>query len=192
MNEEKPKAEPVFFANQAEFRKWLELNHTSEKELLAGYYKVGTGQQNMTWSQSVDEALCFGWIDGIRRSIEKDSYCIRFTPRRPGSTWSAVNIKKVEELIKKGLMHPAGLESYNKRKGQKSGVYSYENIPVSLSPELGHLFKENKKAWEFFEKQAPSYRKTIYRWIMDAKQETTRQRRLKKVISASETGFKLI
>jgi uncharacterized protein YdeI (YjbR/CyaY-like superfamily) len=192
MNEEKNKLKPVFFANQAGFRKWLKENHDKENELLVGFYKVGSGKQNMTWSQSVDEALCYGWIDGVRRSVDGDSYCIRFTPRRPGSNWSAVNIKKVAALTKQGLMQPAGLESFNKRKAHKSGIYSYENKAVRLPAEMERQFKENKAAWEFFESQAPYYRKTRYRWIMDAKQEATRNRRLDKVITASEAGQKLI
>ena len=106
---------PAFFKNQNEFRKWLEKNHYKETELIVGYYKVDSGRHNMSWSQSVDQALCFGWIDGIRRSIDKDSYCIRFTPRRPGSIWSAVNIKKIEELTKKGLMRPEGTAAYEGR-----------------------------------------------------------------------------
>lgn len=184
--------EPVFFRNQAEFREWLQQNHEKENELLVGFYKVGSGKLNMTWSQSVDEALCFGWIDGVRRSIDEDSYCIRFTPRRPGSNWSAVNIKKIEALSKQGLMHPAGIEIFNKRKEHKSGTYSYENKPARLPAEMKRQFKENKSAWEFFEKQAPYYRKTMFRWILDAKQEATRQRRLEKVITASEKRKKMI
>ena len=183
--------EPVFFTNQFAFREWLVQNHDKEKELLVGYYNVGSGKQNMTWSQSVDEALCFGWIDGIRRSVDKESYCIRFTPRRAGSIWSEVNIRKIENLTRQGLMHPAGIESFNKRKFHKSGIYSYENQPVRLSAELERQFKENKKAWEVFNSQSPSYRKTVCRWIMDAKQGTTRHRRLAKVIKAGGEGRKL-
>ncbi len=192
MTKGKNKIEPVFFSDQAEFRKWLEQNHDKENEMLVGFYKVGSGKQNMTWSQSVDEALCFGWIDGVRRSIDEESYCIRFTPRRPGSKWSAVNIKKIEALTKQGLMHQAGIESFNLRKEHKSGTYSYENKPVKLPAEMKRQFKENKTAWEFFENQAPYYRKTMYRWIMEAKQEATRQRRLEKVITASEARQRLI
>lgn len=183
--------EPIFFANLAEFRKWLEKNHDKEKELLVGYYKKGSGKQNMTWSESVDVALCFGWIDGIRRSVDNESYYNRFTPRRPGSNWSTININKVEDLTRKGLMRPAGIEAFNKRKTNKSGVYSYENMPVELPPELEQRFQANKKAWSFFKAQAPSYRKVISRWIMDAKQEATRFRRLQKVISASADEKKI-
>ena len=139
-----------FFTDQAHFRMWLEENHKKENELLVGFYKKNSEKHNMTWSQSVDEALCFGWIDGVRRSIDEESYCIRFTPRRPSSTWSSVNIKKVEELIKNGLMQPAGLEIYNKRKEEKSRVASYESDPKQLDKLLENKFKANKTAWDFF------------------------------------------
>jgi uncharacterized protein YdeI (YjbR/CyaY-like superfamily) len=177
---------PIFFENQTEFRKWLEINHSHKTELLVGYYKVHTGKPSMTWSQSVDVALSFGWIDGIRRSVDKESYCIRFTPRNPDSNWSETNIRKAEELIKQGLMHPKGLALYHNRKKEKSGIYSYENKPGKLPPESEKLFRENKDAWEFFSQLPDSYRKTVYFWILDAKQESTRLSRLKKSISASE------
>ena len=183
---------PTFFTNQANFRMWLEENHKKEIELLVGFYKKDSGKHNMTWSQSVDEALCFGWIDGIRRSIDKDRYCIRFTPRRKSSTWSSVNIKKVEELIKRGLMQSAGLEIYKHRKEDKSGVASYESETKQLDKYLEIKFKANKKAWEFFSKQAPSYQKTIIHWIMTAKQESTRIKRLYKTINESEKQKRLI
>src|SRR6187549_365301 len=118
---------PTFFANQSDFRKWLQKNHTKETELLVGFYKVGSGKPSMTWSQSVDQALCFGWIDGVRKSIDKDSYQIRFTPRKQTSIWSAVNIKKIEELTKQGLMQPEGLASFEKKQEAKSKIYSHEN-----------------------------------------------------------------
>jgi uncharacterized protein YdeI (YjbR/CyaY-like superfamily) len=177
---------PLFFNDQTEFRKWLEKNHKNESELLVGYYKKTTGKSNMTWSQSVDEALCFGWIDGVRRSIDKETYCIRFTPRRPNSNWSTVNIKKVEELLKQGLMQQAGLEIYKQRKSDKSGTASYENRPKQLDTELADRFKSNPIAWEFFSRQAPSYQRTITYWIMSAKQEKTKILRLDKAIYESE------
>jgi uncharacterized protein YdeI (YjbR/CyaY-like superfamily) len=140
----------------------------------------------MTWSQSVDQALCFGWIDGVRRSIDEESYCIRFTPRKQSSTWSSVNIKKVEELIKNGLMQPAGLEIYKHRKEEKSRVASYESDPKKLDTFLEIKFKANKNAWDFFSLQPPYYQKTIIHWIMSAKQESTRIIRLEKTINESE------
>jgi uncharacterized protein YdeI (YjbR/CyaY-like superfamily) len=124
---------PTFFKTQEEFRKWLEENHLTETELLAGFYKVDSGKPSITWPQSVDEALCFGWIDGVRKSIDKERYCIRFTPRKPTSIWSAVNIRKVEEFIKKGQMQPAGLEAYENRKDEKSKIYSFENETKELA-----------------------------------------------------------
>jgi len=182
---------PVFFQDQNEFRKWLEKNHNKESEVIVGYFKVGTGKPSMTWSQSVDQAICFGWIDGIRKSIDKERYCIRFTPRKPASIWSNVNINKVEELKKKGLMKKPGLEVYNKRKDSKSGIYSFENQITKLNENLEKTFKANINAWDFFVKQAPSYKKTIIHWIMSARQETTKITRLSKLIKASENQNKL-
>src|SRR5687767_6119714 len=137
----------TFFATQSEFRKWLKKNHKKETEVLVGFYKVGSGKPSMTWSQSVDEALCFGWIDGVRRSIDKDSYQIRFTHRKPTSIWSAINIRKVEELTGKGLMQPAGLASFEKRKENKSRIYTHEIAEVKFDPTSEKEFKANKKAW---------------------------------------------
>ena len=182
---------PVYFQNQNEFRKWLEKNHKNESEIIVGYFKVATGKPSMTWSQSVDQAICFGWIDGIRRSIDKERYSIRFTPRKLTSNWSNVNIKKVEELKKKGLMKKSGLEVYNNRKDAKSGIYSFEIEITKLDDNSERLFKANKIAWEFFLKQAPSYQKTRSHWIMSAKQETTKISRLNKLIIASEKQIRL-
>jgi uncharacterized protein YdeI (YjbR/CyaY-like superfamily) len=183
--------DPIYFASQEEFRKWLEKNHKTETELLVGYYKVKSGKQNMTWSQSVDQALCFGWIDGIRRSIDKGKYCIRFTPRKPTSNWSKINIDKIAELKKKGLMHPLGLEAFYKREKSKSGIYSFENAPAKLTESLEAGFKANISAWDYFESQAPSYQKMLIHWIMSAKQEKTRFTRLEKLICASEKESRL-
>jgi uncharacterized protein YdeI (YjbR/CyaY-like superfamily) len=179
---------PIFFAKQSDFRKWLKANHKKESELLVGFYKVDSGIPSMTWSQSVDEALCFGWIDGVRKSIDKDSYQIRFSRRKPTSIWSAVNIKKVEELTERGLMHPAGFESFKNRKEAKSKIYSYESNEVNLSPQFEKLFKANKTAWKYFQTLAPSYRKTSISWVMRAKQEVTKLKRLNQLISDSEAG----
>jgi uncharacterized protein YdeI (YjbR/CyaY-like superfamily) len=177
---------PLFFASSTDFRNWLMENHQKETELVVGFYKVGSGKPSMTWSQSVDEALCFGWIDGIRRSIDKDSYCIRFTQRKPTSNWSAINIRKIEELTRQGLMQPAGLESYQLRKEDKSRIYTYENKPVKLAEPFEERFKANKNAWVFFTSQAPSYQKTIMYWVMSAKQTSTQLKRLEKLIAESE------
>lgn len=174
----------TFFSNQNEFRKWLEKHHKKETELMVGFYKVGSGKPSMTWSQSVDQALCFGWIDSVRKSIDEESYCIRFTPRRKTSIWSAVNIKKMEELGKAGLMTEAGLQAYSYRTESKSEIYAHEK-PSGIAVEYEKLFKKDKPAWSFFEKQAPSYKKIIIYWIMSAKQEKTRLSRLEKVINES-------
>ena len=177
---------PIFFPTQKEFRKWLEKNHNKETELIVGFYKVNSGKPSMTWSQSVDEALCFGWIDSVRNSIDKDSYQIRFTPRKSDSIWSAVNIKKVEVLTKKGLMQKAGLESYEKRTLCKSKIYAFENEEVKFSADFEKQFKANKKAWNYFQSLAPSYRKLSSSWVMSAKQEATRIKRLNELIAESE------
>lgn len=181
----------IFFPTPLDFRKWLEENHQNEKELIVGFYKVDSGKPSMTWSQSVDQALCFGWIDGIRRSIDKESYCIRFTPRRPASAWSTVNINKVEALMSQGLMHPAGLEAYKYRKEDKSSIYSFENDVRRLSESLEKRFKDNDLAWSFFITQAKSYQKTIIHWVISAKQEKTQISRLDKVIAESEKQKRL-
>lgn len=182
---------PIFFDSALSFRKWLEANYQSEKEILVGYYKVKTGKPSMTWSDSVDEALCFGWIDGVRRSVDAEGYCIRFTPRSPKSNWSAVNIAKMEELILVGKMTPAGLAAYQKRLEGRSEIYSYENRPEKLAAEMEAKFREKSAAWSFFEVQAPSYKKTIIYWIMSAKQEATRISRLNKLVESCSEGKRL-
>src|SRR6187455_2768905 len=140
---------PTFFAKPSGFRKWLQKNHKKETELLVGFYKVGSGKPSMTWSESVDEALCFGWIDGVRKSIDKDSYQIRFTQRKSTSIWSAINIRKMEELTKAGLMQPAGLACFEKRTESKSRIYSHEKDEVALPKDFTKQFKANKKAWDY-------------------------------------------
>jgi len=180
-----------FFETAADFRKWLEQNHSSEKEIWVGYYNKGSRKTAMTYGQSVDEAICFGWIDGTRRSVDEISYCNRFTPRRATSTWSAVNIRKAETLIREGLMHPSGMECYERRKEEKSIIYSYENEPVRLSNEMEDILRANEEAWLFFTSSAPSYQRTSRYWILSAKQEITKMNRLVKLIKASEAGEKL-
>lgn len=178
--------EPLIFKTPAEFCKWLDKNHNKETELIVGFYKKGTGKPSITWPQSVDVALCYGWIDGVRRSIDEESYTVRFTPRKPNSTWSTVNIIKMQDLIVKGLVKPEGIAAFEKRKEHNSEIYSHEHkVKTVLSEELESVFKADGAAWNFFLKQAPSYRKTIIHWIMSAKQEKTRLSRLEKAIKAS-------
>lgn len=183
---------PTFFPTPQDFRNWLEKNHKSEKELLVGFYKVATKKPSMTWSESVDQALCFGWIDGVRKSIDEESYSIRFTPRKPTSIWSAINIKKIEDLTKAGLMTPQGLKAFELRKPERSAIYSHEKELASLYPDYEKQFKANKKAWEFFNNQAPSYQKVMLHWITSAKQEKTRLSRLEKTIRESEQGKRVL
>jgi len=194
MNKTKSKSvslDPHFFPSQDDFRKWLETKHKTEKELIVGYYKKGSGKPSMTWPESVDQALCFGWIDGVRRSIDEECYCIRFTPRRTGSVWSIVNIKKIKDLMEKGLMHPSGLQAFSKMKPSDSGLYSFEKNNVKLHDHLEEEFKINEKAWGFFSCQAPSYQKMVFSWIMSAKQEKTRMIRLKRIIDESKKNNRI-
>lgn len=179
---------PTFFANPAAFRAWLSENHKTEKALVVGYYKVKSGKANMTWSQSVDEALCFGWIDGVRHTIDDISYQIRFTPRKKGSNWSAVNIKKMEKLKTLGLLQPEGIARFEERTEKNSVVYAFEQNELKLSAEFENQFKANPKAWEYFDALAPSYKKLCIFWIESAKQEKTKIKRLGELISDSAAG----
>ena len=181
----------IFFPTQAHFRAWLAENYDKATELLVGYYKVGSGKPGMTWSQSVDQALCFGWIDGVRRSIDADSYCIRFTPRRPKSIWSAVNIAKIDVLTHQGLVQPVGLAAFDKRQENRSKIYAYEQEIVSLSDEFEQLFRADEKAWTNFQAMAPSYQKTAINWVMSAKQTETTNKRLQELVGDSALGQKI-
>ncbi len=176
----------TYFETAAAFRKWLEKHHKKETELLVGFYKVGSGKPSLSWSQSVDQALCFGWIDGVTKSIDDERYSIRFTPRRSTSIWSAINIKKVAELQEAGLMKPEGMKAFAMRQEGKSAIYSHEIEPHVLAAKFVKEFKMNKLAWKFFKAQPPSYQKVMTHWIMSAKQEGTRQSRLQKTIAVSE------
>lgn len=182
---------PRFFATPADFRKWLEKNHDKISEQWVGFYKRDSGKPSITWPESVDVALCYGWIDGLRKSIDEISYRIRFTPRRKSSNWSAVNIKRVAEFTKLGMMHAAGLKAFQERKEEKSGIYSYsyeQRKNLQLTPELEKTFRADKKAWEFFQKQPPWYRRTCVFWIVSAKQDETRARRLIRLMNDSRNG----
>jgi uncharacterized protein YdeI (YjbR/CyaY-like superfamily) len=181
--------EPIFFETPAEFRAWLEEHHADEAELLVGFHKKGSGRPSMTWPESVDQALCFGWIDGVRRGIDEHSYTIRFTPRKARSTWSVVNVKRAQELVEEGLMRPAGLAAFERRSEDRSGIYAYEQREeAKLDPAAEKEFRANRKAWAFFSDQAPSYRRTAMHWVIRAKKEETRRRRLKTLIEDSAAG----
>jgi uncharacterized protein YdeI (YjbR/CyaY-like superfamily) len=180
--------EPRFFRSQSAFRAWLTKHHAAAPELLVGFYKKGSGKPSMTWPESVDEALCFGWIDGIRRRVDDDSYTIRFTPRRPRSIWSAVNIKRAQVLADEGKMQPTGRAAFEARTENRSGIYAYEQRSATLPETYARLMKKHKAAWSFFLAQPPSYRKRIGWWIVSAKQEETRLKRLDKLIDESAHG----
>ena len=183
--------EPVFFSSQDRFRKWLEKNHDKVDKLLVGFWKVGSGKPSMTWSESVDQALCFGWIDGVRKSLGPEAYTIRFSRRRPKSIWSRINIEKVERLKKEGLMTSAGLAAYERKEDHRSAIYSYENRPKEFAAEHEKKFRKNKRAWKFFNEQPPGYRRLMIFYVSSAKQEATRLSRLEKVIGASKEGKRL-
>ena len=177
---------PVFFPTPASFRAWLSRHHGQRNELWAGFYKRNSGKPSITWPESVDEALCFGWIDGIRKSLDDESYVIRFTPRKPRSTWSAVNIKRAKELMDEKLMRPAGLKAFAARSDDRSAIYSYEQRKhAQLDPADEKRFRAKAKAWKFFEAQPSGYRQITLYWITSAKKPETRQRRLATLIDYS-------
>jgi uncharacterized protein YdeI (YjbR/CyaY-like superfamily) len=181
--------DPLFFATPDELRAWFAANHTSTAEMWLGYYKKDSGKASVTWPESVDQALCFGWIDGLRKSIDGESYKIRFTPRKSNSTWSAVNIQRVAELTEQGLMQPAGLAAFEKRKAENSVIYSYEQSSESSLPdEYLHQLQANEAVWAFFQAQTPSYQKGAIHWVMSAKKEETRLKRLATLIDDSQQG----
>jgi len=178
---------PTFFPTPADFRAWLEANHDKFGELLVGFYKKDSGKPSITWPESVQVALCFGWIDGVRKSLDETSYTIRFTPRKPTSTWSAINIKFVQELTKKGLMDPAGLKAFAARNAKKSGIYSYEQRKnAQFTRKQAKQFRANKTAYEFFRSQAPWYQRVCTYWVITAKREETRCKRLSELIVHSQ------
>jgi uncharacterized protein YdeI (YjbR/CyaY-like superfamily) len=183
---------PRFFRTGAQWRKWLDQNHAEADELWVGFHKKATGKPSMTWAQSVDEALCFGWIDGIRKSVDDGSYKIRFTPRRASSNWSLVNTKRVGELTKLGRMHPAGLEAFAARQEKRSGIYAYEQRKsAALNAQQEKRFRANKAAWDFFRSQPASYRQTATWWVVSAKRDETRERRLDTLIDDSAHGRRI-
>jgi uncharacterized protein YdeI (YjbR/CyaY-like superfamily) len=181
--------EPTFFATPADFRAWLERHHESHSELIVGFHKRGTGRPSITWPEAVDHALCFGWIDGVRRRIDDTSYSIRFTPRKTRSTWSAVNIKRMKELVEEGLVAPAGLAAFERRTDDRSAIYSYDQRKsAKLEPDQERRLRADERASAFFEAQPPSYRRAAIHWVTSAKRPETRERRLVQLIEYSAAG----
>jgi len=177
-----------FFKTPSAFTRWLVKHHASSKELWVGFYKKATGRPSITWPESVDEALCYGWIDGVRRSVDAVSYAIRFTPRRPESIWSAVNRRRARVLICEGRMQPTGLDAFRRRSRTKPARYSYENRPQQLPPKLLGPLRANARAWAFYRAQPPWYRRTSAWWVVSAKKDETRLRRLAQLIACSARG----
>jgi uncharacterized protein YdeI (YjbR/CyaY-like superfamily) len=182
---------PKFFAKPAAFRRWLSRNHATTHELWVGFYKKSSGKASITWPESVDQALCFGWIDGIRKSLDPDSYVIRFTPRKPGSYWSAVNTKRAQQLIELGLMEEPGQAAFSRRDAKKTAQYSFERESAEFDEGLVAQFRTNRRAWTFFQSQPPGYRKTATWWVVSAKRDATRQKRLATLIAESEAGQRI-
>jgi uncharacterized protein YdeI (YjbR/CyaY-like superfamily) len=186
-----PADETIFFATPADLRRWFAANHETAAQLWLGFHKVGSGRASVTWPQAVDEALCVGWIDGIRKGVDEASYKIRFTPRRKASIWSAVNIARVPVLEAEGRMQPAGRRAFEARDEARSAIYAYEQAPVALDDAAEAAFRSNAVAWEWFQRVAPSYRTTAIHWVMTAKKPETRARRLAALIADSAAGRKV-
>lgn len=182
---------PTFFATPAAFRVWLRKHHAKETELLVGFHKKVSGQASMTWPESVDEALCFGWIDGVRRAFDADSYTIRFTPRKPRSIWSDVNTKKALALIEAARMQPAGLKAFAARDEQRAGIYAFERKAAALSDTELASFRKKPKAWAFWESQPSGYRRTAAHWVASAKRAETRTRRFATLLEDSAAGLRI-
>ena len=181
----------TFFRTPGEFREWLKKRHASADELWVGYYKKDSGKPSVTWSETVDQALCYGWIDGLRKSIDQVSYKIRFTPRKHGSIWSGVNIARAQALIAQGKMRPAGLKAFRARRANRSGIYSYEQHSVELEEPYDGLLKKNTAAWRFFRAQPASYQRAVSWWIISARKDETRLKRLEKLMAYSAQGQRL-
>jgi uncharacterized protein YdeI (YjbR/CyaY-like superfamily) len=183
--------EAIYFASPAELRAWLEANHETATELLVGFYRKETGRPSVTWPEVVDEALCVGWIDGIRKGVDAQRYTIRLTPRKRGSIWSAVNIRNVERLIAEGRMRPAGLAAFERRDDARSRGYSHERATATIPPELEARFRAHPDAWAFWAAQPPGYRKTFAWWIVSARRDETRERRLDELIAECAAGRRI-
>jgi len=181
---------PKFFSSPEQFRQWLEQSHDSAEELLVGFHKKDSGKKSVTYAQALDEALCYGWIDGVRKSLDETRYTIRFTPRKPKSIWSNVNVRHVERLQKEGRMAEPGLRAYARRDPKRTGIYAFENEAREFSPEFEKRFRANKAAWQFFQTEPPSIRRTCIFWVMSAKKEETRSRRLDQLITRAAQGIR--
>jgi len=186
-----PAAGVTFFRTPADLRRWFAKHHATAELLWVGFYKRDSGEPSVTWQESVDEALSVGWIDGIRKRIDERRYKIRFTPRRRGSIWSAINVARVEQLKKEKRMRPAGLEAFAAKRENRSGVYSYEQRPIDLPQPFAGMVARNRRAAAFLAAQPPSYRKLVTWWIVSAKKEETRAMRLGKLIDACVAGKRL-
>jgi uncharacterized protein YdeI (YjbR/CyaY-like superfamily) len=183
--------EPVFFVDSQESREWLAANAATAREAWIGLYKKGSGRPSITWPELVDQLLCFGWIDGLRKSLDEHSYMIRVTPRKSGSNWSAVNLRRVRELIELGMMKPEGMAAWKARDEEKALQYSYEREHAALGEEFEARFRAAPEAWEFFQAQPSSYRKSAIGWVVTAKREETMRRRLGILLSVSARGERI-
>ena len=187
-----PRMKITFFRSPSDLRNWLKKNHETTTELWVGYYKKSSGKPSITWPESVAEALCFGWIDGIRKTIDDISYKIRFSPRKRSSVWSSINIKMAQDLIDEGRMQTAGLKAFQARQENRSGIYSYEQRRDQLEEPYAGLLRKNKAAWDFFQAQPASYRNAVGWWVVSAKREETRLKRLEQLIEASAKGKRVV
>lgn len=190
--EQQGRVKPTYFKSAEAFRAWLKTYHVNVTELWIGFYKKDSGKGGITYAKALDEALCFGWIDGIRKRVDELRFAQRFTPRKPTSVWSRINVGHVKRLTKSGRMKPAGLKAFAARSAAKTGVYSFENRPKEFSPALQRQFQSDRTAWEFFQQQPPGYRRLACFFVMSAKQEPTRQRRLARLIADSKQGRRMV
>lgn len=181
----------MYFRGGAAFRRWLQKHHGTTTEVWVGFYRKDSGRTGISYAEALDQALCFGWIDGIRKKVDDESYTNRFTPRKPKSTWSLVNIRRVGELTALGLMAPPGIAAFETRDAKRSGIYSFENRPSSLAPALEKTFKARREAWAFFQAQPPGYRRTATWYVMSAVKDDTRRSRLARLIEDSSQGRRL-
>lgn len=182
---------PLFFPAPPDLQRWFAENHTTSAELWVGFYKKGSGIPSVTWPESVDEALCVGWIDGLRKSLDDRRYVIRFSPRKPASIWSAINVRRAQALVREKRMRPAGVTAFAARRANNVGVYSYEKRPSNLPAPYRGLLRKNPKAWAFFEAQPGSYKRAAIWWVISAKREETRTKRLKRLIELSARGRRI-